>query len=222
MRYLPFLSGSYTTAPGLTLTRKAARQEDRLLFQMDGTYAHYYANKQACRTENIHKYYIEHDLKDNTIAEVNKYILDRLVLEHPSRFLLKHNSDSFTLHNTLTGERISWKADWREVEGRPYLSLFDALSSQVQEDTAVFQLTEQGNDFLAAIHLCSPNHWSPAEKSGKSFDRVHEPVPNMERVTARYQKMLSAIVNTPETYTRFAWVLARTSDSTTIPKRQRK
>jgi dimethylamine monooxygenase subunit A len=87
--------------------------------------------------------------------------------------------------------------------------LFDALCCQVQEDVAVVQMREgEHRDFLTAIHLCSPNHWSPAEKIGNAFHKIHEPVPNMERVTQHYSKMLSNIVATKGPYTRFAWGIA--------------
>lgn len=205
MKYLPFLTGLYTTAPGLVPLSKAAGQ-NLLMFQIDETYQHYIDNKKQCRTEGIAKYYLEHKASAPTMRTVNQFIIDQLLREHPQVF--RKGNDN-TIFNTSTEENISWKANLLDVEDGPYVSLFDALCSQVQEDIAVFQMGEgEHQDFLTAIHLCSPNHWSPADKIAKPFNRIHDPVPNMERVTQHYTKMLQSVVTTKGPYTRFAWGIA--------------
>jgi dimethylamine monooxygenase subunit A len=205
MKYLPFITGVYSTAPGLIPLSKAIGK-DSLLFHIDDTYGHYIKNKHECRSEGIGKYYLEHEVSAPTARTVNQFIIAQLTSEYPSIFSLENQ---YTLFNTSTGERIRWKPDHVNIEESQYLSLFDALCCQVQEDIAVVQMREgEHRDFLTAIHLCSPNHWSPAEKIGKPFHRIHEPVPNMERVTQHYGKMLSSIVTTKGPYTRFAWGIA--------------
>jgi hypothetical protein len=111
------------------------------------------------------------------------------------------------LINLKNDEHLFWRTDWKEIESEKYVSLFDALCSQVQEDLAILQL-ENENDYLSAIHLCSPNHWAPGEKIGKPFHAVHAPVPDMERTLLHYQKMLSSIVHSSSPMTRFAWGIA--------------
>jgi hypothetical protein len=92
------------------------------------------------------------------------------------------------------------------VEHPQYISLFDALCSQVQEDVAICQL-EGERDWLAAIHLSSPNHWDPAQKIGRPFSSVHAVVPGMERLNQQYFKMLvTAVQKGP--FFRFAWGIA--------------
>ena len=83
---------------------------------------------------------------------------------------------------------------------------FDAICSQFQEDVAVVQL-DAGKDWLAAIHLCSPNHWDPRTKVGKPFDAIHTPVPEIGRTVKNYMVMLKMIVD-KEPFARFAWGIA--------------
>lgn len=206
MKYLPFLTGTYTTAPGLTPMAKADGR-DKLFFQIDDTYEHYIENKRECRRENIRKYFCEHKLNSNTIKAVNQFIANQLVLEYPQQFIFQSAEEKIELTNTRTNEILKWTPDWQAVENKNYLSLLDALCSQAQEDLAIFQLQDT-EDYLSAIHLCSPNHWAPSDKIGKPFSAIHAPVPAMERTLLHYQKMLSAIVNTHTASTRFAWGIA--------------
>jgi hypothetical protein len=206
MKYLPFLSGTYTTAPGLTPITKAEGR-DRYVFQIDETYDHYIANKKSCREENIKKYYFENKLQPETITAVNQYIVRQLLAEYPDYFHFDAKGERFELINHKADEHLVWKPDWQSIESNSYLSLFDALCCQVQEDIAIFQLTSD-TDYLSAIHLCSPNHWAPGEKIGKPFTDIHRPVPAMERTLTHYRKMLEAIVHAPHPSTRFAWGIA--------------
>ncbi|HVM88179.1 MAG TPA: DUF3445 domain-containing protein [Puia sp.] len=203
MQYLPFLNGKYSTAPGLTAMDKAVHQEDKLIFQIDAYYQHYIHNKRACRKENIHKYYCEEEFLPETILNINYFIVNRLLQEYPSVFSLQEDGHHYTLINHHSNEQLCWNKDWVHVEGENYISLFDALCCQVQEDLAVCQLSDD-KDWMSAIHLCAPNHWSAADKVGKSFDAVHAPVPGMEKTLDNYYRMLQAVVQKGP-FTRFAW-----------------
>jgi len=87
MKYLPFLDGKYSTAPGLTAMAKAEHAADRLVFQLDEQYETYISNKSECRKEDIHKYYVEADLYGETAATVNRHIVRQLVAEYPAVFV---------------------------------------------------------------------------------------------------------------------------------------
>ena len=197
------MTGSYSTAPGLTLTNTAIAAEDRLIFQIDRSYHDYLYNKRQCRTEDIEKYYLTDRLSQTTIQTINRYILNRLLQEYPGQFRLH---DGLHLENVATDEKIEFSPDWVNLTDPilQYVSLFDALCSQVQEDIAVIQLTAE-SDYLTAIHLCSPNHWSPAEKIGKPFDAIHQPVPAIETTIVNYRKILNTILNKQGPFCRFAW-----------------
>jgi hypothetical protein len=166
MKYLPFLDGQNST--------------DLTIFQLDYQYHTYLNNKFECRKEAIDKYYLEKDLYPDTLIEANKLLAGQLVKEYPADFVLTEQKGHYAFHNKITGGTLEWKNDWIAIEHWSYISLFDALSSQVQEDIAICQL-ENERDWLAAIHLSAPNHWSPAEKIGRPFGVVHSVVPGMEK-----------------------------------------
>lgn len=186
---------------------KAPGGIDQHVFQIDEMYDAYRDNKRACRKENINKYFCQERVQSGTIASVNRFIAQRLVQEHPGIFQLSSQGDAFTLQNNKTNEKLSWYADWQAISGTEYVSLFDALCSQVQEDLAVCQV-EGESDYLGAIHLCAPNHWAPGDKIGKPFRAVHAPVPGMERTLQHYEKMLASVIHGHGPFTRFAWGIA--------------
>src|SRR5688500_15931089 len=140
MKYLPFLKGKYSTAPGLLLMHQAELPADKLVFQMDELYSHYIQNKKNCRTENIHKYYVQTKLLPVIAITVKKFLVIQMVKEHPDFIIFNHTKEEYQLRNQQTGETIEWKNDWL-MTNNSYLNLFDALCCQVQEDIAVCQLS---------------------------------------------------------------------------------
>lgn len=202
MRYLPFLKGIYSTAPGLSALDKAELEKDRLVFQIDDQYQEYLSNKREARNEDIHKYYCKERLLENTIVSVNKYMVSQLLKEYPHYFILESVKEEYTFINKLTEKCISWNEDWITAGSMPYLSLFDALCSQVQEDVAICQL-DGDKDWVSALHLCAPNHWAASDKVGHTFQSIHEIVPGMEPMMPRYFNMLQSIVQKGP-FTRFA------------------
>jgi dimethylamine monooxygenase subunit A len=206
MKYLPFLSGKYTTVPGLILMEKAVQPADALVFQIDDSYENYLRNKQICRQENTQKYYCENTLWAKTASVVNWFIVNKLLKEYPHYFTLEKDHDACTLLNKKNGTLLQWNLQNQQLENSIYHSLFDALCCQVQEDMAICQLNRD-EDWLAAIHLCAPNHWAPEDKIGKPFNAVYAPVTDMGKTTRSYSKMLDSIIHKGP-FTRFAWGIA--------------
>jgi hypothetical protein len=159
-RYLPFNTGVYTTAPGLS-------RSEGPIFDFDEQREIYFENKRRCRDEDINKYFCRYEFSGPT---------ERAVVDFLRPFSKDQSSD------------------------------FDTLCSQFQEDIAVVQLDGE-KDWLAAIHLCSPNHWDPRTKIGKPFDEIHAPVPEITRTVKNYQVMLKMIID-KEPFSRFAWGIA--------------
>jgi len=179
-------------------------RENSFVFQIDEHYPAYLKNKKDCRRENIHKYYLEHELPDKTISVVNDYILRQMLAEYPEIFI--YDEQSRLLQNTLTKKEFIINKDFISTNANKYLCVFDLLCSQLQEDFAICCLNEK-KDWLAAIHLCAPNHWAAADKIGKPFDAVHAPVPDMEKTKNNYLKMLLSVIE-KGSFTRFAWGVA--------------
>jgi hypothetical protein len=191
-KFLPFMGGVYSTAPGLTPLARSADMPKVL--DIDENYIHYIANKTECRREDLAKYHCLHAFADETRRAVAATLVERMTSEYPEVFQLHEDE----LTNRKTGETMPIKA-----AGARYVSVFDTLCSQLQEDVAVVQMS--GNkDWLTAIHLCSPNHWDPRTKIGRSFNEIHIPVPGIERTMKNYQVMLKMIID-KEPFTRFAW-----------------
>ncbi len=188
------MSGVYTTAPGMTPLSRSTDTPKAL--DIDESYLSYLKNKEECRKEDITKYHCVHDFGDSTRTAVITSIVDRMTTEYPDVFQLSGDE----LRNLKTGESISLR---ESSHGTKYISVFDALCSQLQEDVAVVQMSGD-KDWLTAIHLCSPNHWDPRTKIGRPFDQIHTPVPGIERTVRNYQVMLKMIID-KDPFTRFAW-----------------
>jgi hypothetical protein len=206
MKYLPFLSGTYSTAPGLVPVIKQEQDADKFIFQIDDFYKEYLENKELCRRENMRKYYLEHNAPAATIRLANNYMVQQLQQEYPAYFDYAESGDRCILINLQTSELLEWSKESMLLSNNKYLSLFDALCCQVQEDVAICQL-QDNKDWLAAVHLCAPNYWAPQDKIGKPFDAVHAPVPGMEKTMPHYFKMLQSVIHKGP-FTRYAWGIA--------------
>ena len=140
MKYLPFLDGNYSIAPGLVPMQKALSPLDTLVFQIDACYDEYLANKLVCREENVYKYFCDDRLLPSTAALINKYMAQQLTTDYPAVFELQHDDENFSFINHKAGEVLQWGNDWITVKGDGYISLFDALCCQAQEDFAICQV----------------------------------------------------------------------------------
>ncbi len=153
---------------------------------------------------------------------------------HSDRPTLEHRGPGWRLELDLSHDRVvsvsripsTWKKslaqaprtrntatlatllDALAVEDLEGLTCLDALARLVADDLAIIRRDPgTGRDWLAWIHLAFPNHWSPADKLGRSFLAVHEPVADFERVARSADRMLEALVHRGP-FVRFAWGVA--------------
>lgn len=212
-RYAPYATGRYDTGPGLHNlgTDFGNGAADRHVFQLDRHFAAYRAEKLRARRERLEKYYQTRDYDPALDHAVTRFLVHRLITEHPHAFRADTGANGFVqLHCRCSGESLQLGA--ARVTGTPpvdppYASALDALACQVQEDLAVVQLSADAHGLLRAIHLCFPNHWAAADKIGKNFVDLHEPVPGMERTQRQAGALLPALVQRGP-YVRFAWGLS--------------
>ena len=204
--YLPFIKGKYSTSPGLKPLHKGETPYDQRVFQLDENLYAFLENMQACRQENIFKYYHEHKLNPKLIQRVNQFIIQEICRDYPELFQLETLTDGFQIDCKASDETLNMDKNFILQDTSGYHSLFDALCCQIPEDIAIVQF-ENNQDFLAATHVCAPSHWAPGEKIGKNFDSLHEPVPGMEKLRKSYEIMLKSIVNRGA-FTRFGWSVA--------------
>jgi hypothetical protein len=225
--YFPLDNGRYEVKPGFIPFGSCLGngEVDKQVFQIDGNFAHYRQTKLLARAERLSKYYQTCNYSDGVAGALTRsglpsgiarLIIDRLTQEHPQYFHSQRlDNSNLAFHSKLTGETLYLDADWqlRQVETQgnelfpPYASTLDAIATQVQEDITVICRCADGSNWLSAVHLCFPNHWSPEEKVGKDFTTIHAPVAGMDKINRR----ASAIVNTMiirQPMVRFAWGLS--------------
>jgi hypothetical protein len=83
----------------------------------------------------------------------------------------------------------------------------DALALTVQEDLAVIQ-RDGDRHWLAAIHLCFPNHWAAEDKIGQPVAAIHAPVAGIEPINRQADKLVDAMIHATTGFVRFAWGIA--------------
>ncbi|MFA6111732.1 MAG: heme-dependent oxidative N-demethylase subunit alpha family protein, partial [Candidatus Latescibacterota bacterium] len=184
-RYFPPASGIYDVKPGLSPlgTDFGNGPVDGQVFQFDGAFAPYRVVKEQARAERLGKYYQTREFGPEVSDPVCRFLVERLVAEHPGRFDLTTDGDGLILHCASSGETLRFDPTMTRVSGGrgepAYLDPFDALAAQVQEDLAVIRRVE-GRDWTTAIHLCFPYRWTAEEKIGLDFVTMHLPVPGIE------------------------------------------
>jgi hypothetical protein len=216
--YFPLDSGRYEVKPGLFPldTCFGNGNLDRQVFQIDSNFTDYRQIKLAARAEHLSKYYQTHNYSIPVASAIARLIIERLTQEYPQQFQLQSlRGDRFKFSSQLTQETFYLDANWQleqlQTQDRsllpPYISTLDALAAQIQEDLTVICRAADGSNWVSAIHLCYPNHWSAEEKIGRDFATVHSPVAGMEKINRRSQAIVNTmIVRKP--MVRFAWGLS--------------
>lgn len=202
LAYAPFRTGKYDTSPGLSHFTVTPGDPARRLLQIDRDWPRYRANKQACLLAAPEAYRQEQDLPPATRNAACECLIQQLCASYGDFFVLEAPG---RLHCRLSGETLIFAADGRLLAPAGYTDLWDALAGQIQEDLAIWQLAAE-RDWLAALHVCAPNGWNPAEKIGLNFDRVHAEVPGMAGQRARYLPLLQGLIRKPA-FERFVWDL---------------
>ena len=211
-RIFPIENGRYEAKPGL------GRFEGQV-FQIDRQFERYRRSKECARAERLSKYFATADLTPAVERVVARFILRRLVVEHPTLFAFNGQ----TLISNLTGDTLRFSSDAQYLGSQPvaspaFASGLDALASQVQEDLAIIS-TDGDRHWLSAVHLCAPNHWSAEAKIGRSFAAIHEPVAGIEPINSREKDWVRTMVNAVDGLQRFAWGIATDDELNHHPER---
>jgi dimethylamine monooxygenase subunit A len=211
--YFPLETGKYEVKPGLMPlgTDLGNGEADKRVFQIDQQFAHYRQVKRLARAERLEKYYQIWNYSDAVAGAIAHLLLTRLPLEYPQYFRQTTTDDRLTLHNHLTTETLHFNPAGQLQEvitgnttiDPPYVSALDALAMQVQEDLAVV-CREGDQNWLAAVHLCHPNHWAAEDKIGRDFAVVHDPVAGMEKINRRSGAIVHTMITRPP-MVRFGW-----------------
>ncbi|YAF98260.1 MAG: DUF3445 domain-containing protein [Nodularia sp. CChRGM 3473] len=213
--YFPLMSGRYEVKPGMMPFGCCLGngQADQQVFQIDDNFTDYRQSKLLARAERLSKYYQTSNYSQAVAGAIARLIITRLTQEHPQYFDCQKIANTLIFHNQLTQETLCLNTDWQlqQVQGSQvvpaYASILDALAAQVQEDFTVVCRAEDGSNWLSAVHLCYPNHWSAEEKIGKNFAAIHAPVAGMEKINRRADAIVNTMI-TQKPMVRFAWGLS--------------
>jgi hypothetical protein len=190
-RYTPWTKGKYDVAPALKPlgTDYGNGSLDAQWFQLDSRFDEFRQSKKAAIEERFEKYVHRSRLSQDVELAACTAIGTSLAKQYPQWF----SFDGINLHpiNPITGEPM------------PSVSTLNDLALLVEEDICVV-CTEDGRDWLAYAHICSPSHWRAEEKIGKSFFDVHEVIPGIEGVNRVAGKMVEAMVQKGP-FVRFVW-----------------
>jgi len=89
---------------------------------------------------------------------------------------------------------------------------FSTLSSWMQEDVVVV-CQERNENWVEAASICFPNGWDALGAVGKSFDHIHDKVPNIKNIVygERSKKMIRAIIDSSYCFERVGAISINTS-----------
>jgi dimethylamine monooxygenase subunit A len=205
--YFPLRNRRYEVTPKLSAfgTDFGNGENDRKVFQFDAEFPRYRAAKLASRAQDPGRHYLKHELDYAIEAAACRFIIDRLARESSELFRKTAVANRVMLDCRLTDDHLHFDADMR-LDGMRYADAFDALACQVQEDLAIWRRSD-GREWLAALHLCYPNHWAPEEKIGRSFTSVHEPIAGFAQANRAPLKIVDAMIDRGP-FVRFAWGVA--------------
>ncbi|HYF49881.1 MAG TPA: DUF3445 domain-containing protein [Planctomycetota bacterium] len=215
-RFFPLATGRYEIAAGLRPlgTDFGNGAADEKTFLIDREYPHYREAKLRARTERLEKYYPEHSrLEDPLRRAATKFIAETLARDYPELFSIVSQPQGMTLTSLLTEEEFMLNEDRELLQGStsvepPYRDALDAFATLLQEDIAIWRRDPETNEeWLAALHLCFPNHWAAEDKVGKPFNDVHAPVAGFQRLARAAPSIVEGMVFKGP-FVRFAWGLA--------------
>lgn len=155
---------------------------DARWFQLDCRYDEFLEGKRAALAEDYAKYVHRCRLSPEVERAAVEAIGRRLSIEYPQLFQIQ-------------------AGDLRRAGST--IATLDELALRVQEDICVVRV-EDGRDWLAYLHVCSPSHWRPGEKIGKPFFDVHTVIPGIEKVNRAAPSLVDAMVNKGP-FVRFVW-----------------
>jgi len=150
--------------------------------------------------------------------EVIALLLPNMARHYPQHFSLTMNGDDWTWHNRLLDTTTTFR--FSEMRSLPHSPL-DWFGRQVQEDLLVLSGDVAQGMSLIAGHLCFPNDWCLRDKLGKSFMRIHDPVPLFASTVGRSSSLLLERLKVGRPVWRVNWAFKVTPQLTLTPRKVR-
>ena len=215
--YYPFACGQYDERPKLFQLGKQFGNGDRdgKILQFDTQFDAYRQQKLRARSLDYEKY-VRELLPQNSLDTwaISRTLAQIACEEYPEYFRKQSSEQGWNLECFLTGETLRFDENGEYIDfvsgnknaAHVYRSGLDALASQLHEDICVVK-KEDSSDRLIAVHLCFPNRWSPADKIGKTFTEIHQPVARFAEANPNAANLVKAVLG-KKPYVRFAWGLS--------------
>lgn len=224
-RFFPLAHGTYDVSAGLRPlgTDFGNGAVDRNVFLIDANYPRYREAKLRSRAERLETYYPQPvRLSAELRGAAARFIGETLAREHERHFAMSDAAGGFEIRSTLTRERfvISNQGELLEQESTAapaYRDGLDALATLLQEDIALWTRAADGSEWLAAAHLCFPNHWAAEDKVGRAFNVVHAPVAGFQRLAKAAPSLIDGMI-AKGPFVRFAWGVATDAELNHHPR----
>jgi hypothetical protein len=217
--YFPYQKGRYDVAPGLTpLTKDFGNGPwDQRLTQIGDDFGKFRSQFIENRThEPAGKYVCVAANADlGAVGEISAFLASQLSTDYPNDIFYQNG----IFQSKLTHEKFEIDAAHNRVRSplsraageslatetfMNYECAWDAIGAQIPDDIAIWKLNPDGSEEVEALHLNCPNHWAAADKIGKSFAAVHQPVAHIEKIVPWAVSLLEGIIHKGP-YVRFAW-----------------
>ncbi|MEB3298379.1 MAG: heme-dependent oxidative N-demethylase subunit alpha family protein [Candidatus Sericytochromatia bacterium] len=229
--YFPLERGRYEVQAGLKILGQQPVQGvvEHHHFTMDELLPQYLRNKQLNMAAAPERYHPRSKLPPDLEREIGEWWFRQMVRDFPDRLQGSYGpGGALRLHDRWTdwhfeldvgGAMEDGQGGLRPAQGFEGLGppvfredmrhrSLDAFARMIAEDVAIVQRDPwSGRDGLVWIHLNSPNHWSAADKLGKDFLAVHEPVADFGAVAKAADRIIDAMINKGP-FIRFAWGVA--------------
>ncbi|MFV8818088.1 heme-dependent oxidative N-demethylase family protein [Haliea sp. E17] len=186
LRYLPHV------ADGEILHMGLSRPENAPWFETDSDIGRYHRHKLQLRSERGDAVYRTSPeslpAQQELAAVLRQYLLGEQAANYSAQDNLLHCLPG-DFHAPLAADEILWNC------------------SLLVADDLVLMQERAGQYHLTAASLCSPSHWSLAEKFGLPLRDIHDPIPGFHaRLTPRVERFFSGLRAGPP-FVRFNWSL---------------
>ena len=211
--YFPFSDDTYKMTMGTQ-----ALNPDSLIEIDEPLYHSEIALKERLLVEEYDQYVHAPVETQHEQWEVLSLLLPNMAHYYPQHFSLAIHGDEWTWHNRLLNVNTAFR--FGEANSLP-LAPLDWLGRQVQEDLIVLSGDVTQEMPLIAGHLCFPNDWCLQEKLGKSFMRIHDPVPLFASMVGRSSSLLLERLKVGRPVWRLNWAFKVTPQLTLTPQQVR-
>lgn len=213
--YFPLYEDLRPSSMGIKKIKFDPQNIKTKIFQFDKKFNQVRKHKLSMR-ENESFYYRTINSKSSEELRLKSVlkIIDILSKENTEEFKITTSEEGINCVCVITKEVLSFNLNGALIKEKTlskinYQDSFDALAMNLMEDIVVMSV-EDGKDYASTISVFNANGWSADGEIGRSFDKIHENIPGIEKAIPNTQRMLQALLNSSEPFERVAAISFRT------------